>query len=90
VGLHDSSSSSSSSSQTRRAGGSDPQQQQQQQRRRRMLAAAAADGDLPLPPGYRPPLNGVKTHKAWLAKQAAGLASNNTHTGTWCVVRCGA
>jgi hypothetical protein len=29
----------------------------------------------------RPRLDGVKTHKAWLAKQAAGVANTDTHAG---------
>jgi hypothetical protein len=46
-------------------------------------------------PGSRPHprLDGVQTHKAWLAKQAAGVANTDTHAGgfvcwtenRWCV-----
>jgi predicted transcriptional regulator len=45
---------------------------QQQQRRRRHLQQ------------QRPKLDGVQTHKDWLAKQARGEANTDTHTGQWC------
>jgi hypothetical protein len=61
------------------------QQQRQRQRPRRRLLAGA--GGLPLPPGARPPIDGVKTHKAWLARQAVGQTTNDTHAG---VLRAGA
>lgn len=90
----DSSSSSSSEDGTLRDDAGDEGHQQQQEQQQRQPQQQQEEDTIgvrwqrrlqePQPPQLqrqRPRLDGVRTHKAWLAKQAAGKANTDTHAG---------